>query len=344
MNCCDSDLRSERIYSTIDVSKYFFCLCIIALHTNLLSFLPTFQYYIIEKNLFRLAVPFFFISSGYFLASKWYKYDGGFYVIKRYCKRLMLPLLVFSLVYISQYAVYSFFYNGKSMMHIALALARNIIFYPMGALWFVQACIVGSLLLYPFLKKNRLSLAIACGFILYAIGQLFNSYSFIISEWEERDIVLFFCKSLRNGFTMGLLWLALGFKCYQINKKKPNRNVLITTLIVVLILQFIETIAIFYASGNNLADDGSLFISQLIVVPAILLLLLQTKIDLNDEFSLRLRNLSTGMYFLHTPLKFMYEFFIQNNIILFFAVFISAYSICIFSYKTLFLHFDRILK
>lgn len=185
MTCCNSELRSERTYSTIDVSKYFFCLCIIALHTHLLSFLLTFQYYIIEKNIFRLAVPFFFISSGYFLASKWYKYDGGFHVIKRYCKRLMLPLLVFSFVYISQYAVYSFFFNGKSMMHIALVLARNIIFYPMGALWFVQACIVGALLLYPFLKRNKLSLAIACGFILYAIGQLFNSYSFIISEWEE---------------------------------------------------------------------------------------------------------------------------------------------------------------
>lgn len=344
MNCGNSELRSGRLYSSIDISKYFFCICIIALHTHLLSFLPTFQYYIIEKNLFRLAVPFFFISSGYFLASKWYKYDGGFYVIKRYCKRLMLPLLVFSFVYISQYAVYSFFYNGKSMMHIALALARNIIFYPMGALWFVQACIVGSLLLYPFLKKNRLSLAIACGFILYAIGQLFNSYSFIISEWEERDVVLFFCKSLRNGFTMGLLWLALGFKCYQINKKKPNRNVLITTLIVGLILQFIETIAIFYASGNNLADDGSLFLSQLIVVPSMLLLLLQTKIDINEETSLRLRNLSTGMYFLHTPLRFMYDFFISNDIILFFVVFMSAYSICVFSYKTVFLHFDRLLR
>ena len=194
MNCGNSELRSGRLYSSIDISKYFFCICIIALHTHLLSFLPTFQYYIIEKNLFRLAVPFFFISSGYFLASKWYKYDGGFYVIKRYCKRLMLPLLVFSFVYISQYAVYSFFYNGKSMMHIALVLARNIIFYPMGALWFVQACIVGALLLYPFLKRNKLSLAIACGFILYGIGQLFNSYSFIISRWEERDVVLFFCK------------------------------------------------------------------------------------------------------------------------------------------------------
>jgi hypothetical protein len=143
---------------------------------------------------------------------------------------------------------------------------------------------------------------------------------------------------------MGLLWFALGFKCYQINKKKPSKNILITTLIIGLTLQFIETIAIFYASGNNLADDGSLFISQLIVVPSILLLLLQTKIDLNEETSLRLRNLSTGMYFLHTPLKFMYEFLIDNDIVLYFTVLVSTYSICIFSYKTLFLHFDRLLR
>lgn len=345
MNCGESKLRIEsKTYSSIDIAKFFFCLCIIALHTGLLSFLPTFHKYIIEKNLFRLAVPFFFITSGYFLASKWYKYNGGFHLIKRYCNRLILPLFVFSLVYISQYAIYSFFFNGKDIAHIALVLARNIIFYPMGALWFVQACIVGSLLLYPFLKRGKLSLAITCGIILYGIGQLFNSYSFIMGEWEERDIVLSYCVSLRNGFTIGLLWLAMGFKCYQINKKQPNKNVLIVTLIIGLILQFIETTVIFYVSSNNLADDGSLFISQLIVVPAILLLLLQTKIELNDEISIRLRNLSTGMYFLHTPLRFMYEFFIHNDILLFFVVFMSAYMICVFSYKTLFLHFDRILK
>ena len=50
MNCENSEIRGERIYSTIDISKYFFCLCIIALHTNLLSFLPTFEHYLIEKN------------------------------------------------------------------------------------------------------------------------------------------------------------------------------------------------------------------------------------------------------------------------------------------------------
>ena len=345
MNCDESKSRSgSRTYSTIDITKFFFCLCIIALHTHLLSFLPTFHNYIIEKNLFRLAVPFFFITSGYFLASKWYKYNGGFHIIKRYCYRLILPLFAFSLVYISQYAIYSFFFNGKDIVHIALVLARNILFYPMGALWFVQACIVGSILLYPFLKREKLSLAIISGLFLYGVGQLFNSYSFIMGEWGGRDIVLSYCVSLRNGFTMGLLWLALGFKCYQINNKKPSRSVLIATLIIGFILQFIETTIVFYASSNNLADDGSLFISQLIVVPAILLLLLQTKIELNDDISIRLRNLSTGMYFLHTPLRFMFEIFIHNDIILFIIVFISAYMICVFSYKTLFLHFDRLLR
>jgi hypothetical protein len=50
------------------------------------------------------------------------------------------------------------------------------------------------------------------------------------------------------------------------------------------------------------------------------------------------------MYFLHTPLRFMYDFFFSNDIILFFVVFMSAYSICVFSYKTVFLHFDRLLR
>ena len=40
----------------------------------------------------------------------------------------------------------------------------------------------------------------------------------------------------------------------------------------------------------------------------------------------------------------LYNFLISNDIILFFVVFMSAYSICIFSYKTVFLHFDRLLR
>lgn len=345
MNFCKSAIAiGEKTYSAIDITKFVFCLGIIALHTNLLSFLPTFEHYLIEKNLLRLAVPFFFISSGYFLASKWYKQNGSSNVIERYCKRLMLPLIVFSIVYITQYAIYSFIFNGKSIMHIALVLARNIIFYPMGALWFVQACIVGAILLYPFLKYNKLSFAITCGILLYGVGQLFNSYSFLVSDWEERDILLLYCKSFRNGFTMGLLWLALGFKCYQLNKRRPSKSILITTLIIGLILQFFETTAIYYVSNNNLADDGSLFISHFIVIPTLLLLLLQTKCTISNSTSIRLRNLSTGMYFLHTPLKFFFEFLINNNQILFFVVLGSSYLICIFSYKTLFLRFDRVLK
>lgn len=179
----------KRTYSSIDITKFFFCLCIIALHTHLLSFLPTFEKYLIVKNLFRLAVPFFFISSGYFLASKWYKNGGGFYIILKYCKRLLLPLFVFSIVYILQYAIYSYFFNGKSVLHIVLIIVRDIIFYPMGALWFIQACIVGALLLYPFLKRDKLSLAIICGILLYGVGMLFNSYSFVLGEWGGRNCI-----------------------------------------------------------------------------------------------------------------------------------------------------------
>lgn len=158
------------------------------------------------------------------------------------------------------------------------------------------------------------------------------------------ETVLTYCMSLRNGFTMGLLYLALGFKCYLINEDKPSKRILIVTLIIGVIMHVFETTAVFYASDNNLADDGSLFLSQLIVVPALLLLLLQTQIELSDVVSLRLRNLSTGMYLLHAPLIFMLEFVIFNDIILFFVVLFSSYMICVLSYKTHFLHLDKLLK
>lgn len=53
-------------YPIIDDAKMFFCICIICLHTDGLSFLPAAKEKIIVQSIFRLAVPFFFVVSGFF--------------------------------------------------------------------------------------------------------------------------------------------------------------------------------------------------------------------------------------------------------------------------------------
>lgn len=64
-------VKKAHSYQWVEVSKFFFCICIIAMHSNL----PFKGIYWIEKLLFRLGVPFFFAASGFFLSMS-YKTRG----------------------------------------------------------------------------------------------------------------------------------------------------------------------------------------------------------------------------------------------------------------------------
>lgn len=66
--------------TAVDAFKLLFAYCVVAIHTQ---FLSTFNHVIVLEMLFSMAVPFFFISSGYFFQSKLnrnsgQKYRGGY--------------------------------------------------------------------------------------------------------------------------------------------------------------------------------------------------------------------------------------------------------------------------
>ena len=53
-------------YQLIDLAKLFFAICVVAIHSQ---FLLEYKFgYYVNTNIYRLAVPFFFICNGYFLA------------------------------------------------------------------------------------------------------------------------------------------------------------------------------------------------------------------------------------------------------------------------------------
>ena len=58
---------SKRPVSSIDIAKFFFSICIVVLHSDVYRGLPGMFPSLVEKLILRLAVPFFFIVSGYFL-------------------------------------------------------------------------------------------------------------------------------------------------------------------------------------------------------------------------------------------------------------------------------------
>ena len=60
--------NSKSTNVAIDITKLIFCFCVVLLHSEAYTLLP--HSYWVEEVLLRLAVPFFFVTSGYFWGAK----------------------------------------------------------------------------------------------------------------------------------------------------------------------------------------------------------------------------------------------------------------------------------
>lgn len=72
----------QKENSTIDIVKLFFAYCVIAIHTVLFLDVNEGLYWFNNHMIWRLAVPFFFLTSGYFFNADKKdpnKFSGGRY-------------------------------------------------------------------------------------------------------------------------------------------------------------------------------------------------------------------------------------------------------------------------
>lgn len=358
----DNAIKKES-YSLVDIMKFLLCLCVIALHAKALDFLPTNVQYFIEKLIFRVAVPYFFVASGFFLGRKLKMVDNSWQTIRNYCTRLLKPFIVFSIINIIQELISNWGNLGQSCIEIL----QHIIFYPYGALWYVQASIIGALLLYPFIKKNKILLALFVGGFLYVFALLANNYYFVVRDGFFGDCVekyLSLCISGRNGLFVGFFFLALGIMSEQIYSKfKDKSNKFLICLSVFTVLYIAEVYLIWKFALPFVKDDGALYISHLLFIPALFLTTVAYSKNIVIKKSVTYRNLSTGMYFLHRPILWFVNMFyallnrifnigFMQSLVMFlnrgFVIFIITFGvslgICLIVYKSKKEPFNFLLK
>ncbi len=92
------EIYEQKTYPAIDILKFVFAITVVALHTNLIPNSKT-EYvpYIFTGIFLRLAVPFFFVVSGYFLVDKLFSENKEKYfeIIKNYSIKLLFPLIIY---------------------------------------------------------------------------------------------------------------------------------------------------------------------------------------------------------------------------------------------------------
>lgn len=289
-------------YKLVDLAKLLFAFFVVAIHTNIFKNNIRIIPYILNHSLFGLAVPFFFVCSGFFLGCKINQKDNLIEkkaIIKKYIVRLSIMFVFWLLIGLPR-QIYDL--RDMNVFLIIKSIIKKIIFYPWGALWYILAVILAVVIMIPFIKKNKIKIAVILGIVLYLFALICNNYYFLVKNTFAEVIVnkyIQLCISARNGIFVGLLFVSIGMWLSEnINKIKLSKAIIV--FVISYIMLFIE---LFIVYGKSTLDDNALFISFITLIPSMLTILLMcsknAKINWNTKV---LRNYSTGIYLIHSPI------------------------------------------
>lgn len=162
--CCDKG------YTGIDVFRLVATLMVITIHTSPLAGLSGTADFILTRIVARVAVPFFFVTSGFFLISR-YNYQTA---------KLCAFVRKTALVYAAAIALYIpvNLYNGYFRMDYLLPnLIKDIVFDgTLYHLWYLPASIIGGAIAWGLVRKLDYRKAFAAGAALYLVGLFGDSY------------------------------------------------------------------------------------------------------------------------------------------------------------------------
>ena len=163
----------------------------------------------------RFAVPFFFVTSGYFLAQKYARAAVQSTVCLGYVKRLLFLLVAWSLIYLILPSDWETLLKVGYLEHTASKL-RPLLDSPWRLvleggrvhLWFLSSLICGVVLLTLFSQGGRILALVVFSSLLFAVGLLGSSYSLT-------PLGLHLPFYPRNGPFLSLICLTIGFLIYQ---------------------------------------------------------------------------------------------------------------------------------
>lgn len=160
----------NRKYDNIDIAKFVFALVVIALHTGMPRDVSGNVYEFLASNIYRCAVPFFFLASGFLFA----KGDRGF----GYTKRLVKPLLIWGIGYffIDTLLQYLRTGGGKNFVELVVnQLHSMIVSGPPGAMWYLYVLLLTTCIINIAKRfKVNLIVLLVLWLILFVTGFRYN--------------------------------------------------------------------------------------------------------------------------------------------------------------------------
>jgi len=202
------DRKKNRNDTGIDGFRIIAALLVITIHTSpLLSFSETADF-ILTRIIARTAVPFFFMTSGYFLISRYTRDEKKLYA---FLKKTLFLYGISILIYIPVNIYSGYFRQENIMLEIIKDLVFDGTFYH---LWYLPASAAGAAISWYLIKKLRFRKALIISGILYLIGLFGDSYYGLIEPVSGVNafyrLVFQISDYTRNGIFFTPLFFILG--------------------------------------------------------------------------------------------------------------------------------------
>ncbi len=321
-------------YRTVDLFKFICALLIIVLHTAPFASYSKVLTFGLRNIVTVVAVPFFFVASGFIAFSKINSLETecekNKYMVK-HTKRLVLMYVIWSAIYFV-FVVTNWIQKGFKGIYI-LEYIRDFFFEgSFSTIWFLPAVLTATLLVFFLRKKLSYKTIFLIAIPFYVFTLLGSSYYGLIDNvpviGDIYDAYYSFFDTIKNGVCFGFIYVALGAYIAQNKdniKIKNSHSIIAIALCWVLLA--IEEFGVAYFGWNDKGVD-----TVIMLVPmSFFMMILAINLELpgSDKFYLMCRKYSLLMFLVQRiPLtiidRFMGNTIISTNSIIYFVVVLAA--------------------
>ncbi len=201
-----------KYYNAIDVGRVIAAILVICVHTDPLFSYSTNGNYFLVSVLARLAVPFFFIVSGFFFGQKLHddqSFKGGLVVLTPILKRLITIYIVWMLIYLPMQFL-AWIRSGASWTYWITFIQKSIFEGSYYTLWYLTGLIFAMAFSYVLFKIFSPKIVLILTLFLFMIGTLLQSYYDI---WQVEELFASYYSiflTTRNGLFFGSFFVSLG--------------------------------------------------------------------------------------------------------------------------------------
>lgn len=288
-------------YNMMNIVKLICAVLVVMIHTSALMSISEDLWVGTSLSICRVAVPFFFIVSGFFFYRAKPEY-GKKAKIKKYTKLYFKFLLLETVILLP-----GLIFMAPKMP--LLILIRSILFTGFtGSLWYISSMVIGMFCIMPLMKRNMYKTLMLLSMVLFLFGLAGDSY-FAFFKGTSIEVMTSaytaIFAAMQIGFTASIPFLTIGVlinKLGLIEKiKNPGRHVILGGILVV-----IEAMLLF---KNKIPNDYNLYFSLLIFAPALFIFAMKSTKKINSKKANYARSLSVLIYVLHQPLMlFIFSF------------------------------------